>query len=73
MPMFAEMAAANEDNSVEHVTQRGRIADEWHRGVPTRDIVVSIAVSIMTVQRWLLRWWEDGALAKRPRRGPPRG
>ncbi|XP_064122703.1 uncharacterized protein LOC135226950 [Macrobrachium nipponense] len=66
------MAVANKDNSVEHITQRGRIIGEWQRGVPTQDIAVSIGVSTPTVQRWILRWQEEGTLANRPRRGRPR-
>ncbi|XP_064108029.1 uncharacterized protein LOC135216580 [Macrobrachium nipponense] len=65
------MAEANKDNSVEHITQRGRIIGEWQRGVPTRDTAVSIGVSTRTVQRWILRWQEEGTLANRPRRGRP--
>ena len=31
------MAAANKDNSVEHIAQRGRIIGQWEQGVPTRE------------------------------------
>lgn len=72
MAFFVEMAAANKDNSVEHITQRARIIGQWERGVPTRDIAVSVGVSTRTVQRWISRWQEEGTLANRPRRGRPR-
>ena len=71
MALFIEMAAANKDNSVEHITQRGRIIGEWEHGVPTRDIAVNVGVSTRTVQRWISRWREEGTLANRPRRGRP--
>ncbi|XP_068229729.1 uncharacterized protein [Palaemon carinicauda] len=63
------MAVANRDNSVESITQRGRIVGEWERGVPTRDIAISIGVSTRTVLRWISRWWEEGTLANRRRIG----
>ncbi|XP_066981031.1 uncharacterized protein [Macrobrachium rosenbergii] len=66
------MAAANKDNSVEHITQRSRIIGESERGVPTGDIAVSVGVSTRTVQRWISRWREEGTLANRRRRGRPR-
>ena len=72
MTFFVEMAAANIDNFVEHITQRGRIIGKRERGVTTRDIAVSVGVSTRTVQRWILRWREEGTLANRPRRGRPR-
>ncbi|XP_068205298.1 uncharacterized protein [Palaemon carinicauda] len=67
------MAVVNKGNSVESITQRGRIVGEWKLGVPTRDIAISIGVlSTRTVQRWILRWREEGTLANRRRIGRPR-
>ena len=68
MTFFVEMAAANIDNSVEHIITHWR---KWERGVPTRDIAMSVGVSTRTVQRWISRWWEEGTLANKPRRGRP--
>ena len=61
----------SKDNSVEHMTQRGRIIGQWEHGVSTRDIALNVAVSTRTVQRWISRWQEEGTLANRPRRRRP--
>ncbi|XP_068208324.1 uncharacterized protein [Palaemon carinicauda] len=66
------VAIANKDNSVESITQRGRIVGEWERGVPTQDIAISIGVSTLTVQRWILRLRKEGTLTNRRRIGRPR-
>ncbi|KAK3880389.1 hypothetical protein Pcinc_015155 [Petrolisthes cinctipes] len=66
------MAAPTKDNSVELITQRGRIIGRWEGGASTRDIADDVGVSQRTVERWISRWQEEGSLANKPRRGRPR-
>ncbi|KAK4318803.1 hypothetical protein Pmani_010226 [Petrolisthes manimaculis] len=72
IPLYLEGMATGRANSVEVISERGRIIGLWESGMPTREIALTTGVSQRSVQRWIKRFEEEGSLHTKPRSGRPR-
>lgn len=64
--------ALRRENTVDVITQRGRIVGMWEGGMPTSHIATQTGLSVRTVQRWIKRWQDEESLLNKPKSGRKR-
>ncbi|KAK4320489.1 hypothetical protein Pmani_008655 [Petrolisthes manimaculis] len=64
--------ATGRANSVEVISEGGRIIGLWESGMPTKEFALATGVSQRSVQRWIKRFEVEGSLHTKPRSERPR-